>query len=130
MYQVETIYSPKVSGLWAQIGYKTATLSWTNPEGDLAKKILVSYDGQEMVFDEMISTITLNDLLIKGYEISVYTIDGFGNRSVPSNVYIFPSGEEQQLTRHNYELLTYSLPLILGGREFKSSRWTKMKSKK
>lgn len=94
MYQVETIYSPKVSGLWAQIGYKTATLSWTNPEGDLAKKILVSYDGQEMVFDEMISTITLNDLLIKGYEISVYTIDGFGNRSVPSNVYIFPSGEE------------------------------------
>lgn len=94
MYQVETIYSPKVSNLAAQVGYKTATLTWTNPKGDLAKKIMVEYDSKEVLYDELIETVTLDDLAIKGYEISVFTLDAYGNRSVPSKVYIFPSGEE------------------------------------
>ena len=94
MYQVETTYSPKVSDLTAQVGYKTATLNWKNPEGDLARKILISFDSEELLYDELIETVTLDDLAIKGYEISVYTIDVYGNRSVPSKIYIFPSGEE------------------------------------
>lgn len=93
MYEVETIYSPKVSDLTALVGYKTATLNWKNPNGNLAKKILVAYDSKEFQYDELIETVTLADLAIKGYEISVYTIDAYGNRSVPSKIYIFPSGE-------------------------------------
>lgn len=92
-YQTDTIYSPKVTDLKAQVGYKTVTLAWTNPNSDLAKSILVEYDGKSVAIDGMVATATLNDLVIKGYEISVFTIDAFGNRSVPSKIYVFPNGE-------------------------------------
>lgn len=94
-YITNQIYSPKVMDLTASIGYKTALLEWSNPTGDIAKKIEIVYDDVLINSDELISSYQLTDLELKGYQVFVYTIDIHGNRSVPAQVYIFPSGEEE-----------------------------------
>jgi hypothetical protein len=94
-YITNKIYSPKVIDLTASIGYKTALLEWSNPAGDMAKKIEIVYDDVLINSDELISSYQLTDLELKGYQVFVYTIDLYGNRSVPAHVYIFPSGEEE-----------------------------------
>jgi hypothetical protein len=94
-YITNKIYSPKVIDLTASIGYKTALLEWINPTGDMAKKIEIVFDDVLINSDELISSYQLTDLELKGYQVFVYTIDLYGNRSVPAQVYIFPSGEEE-----------------------------------
>ena len=93
-YLDNRVYSPRVTNLEAQIGFKTVTLSWENPTGDIAHKIILEYDAQEIIFDELIDTTVVSDLEIKGYEMSVSTQDKYGNRSVPATIYVFPNGEE------------------------------------
>nr|WP_321411713.1 DUF4998 domain-containing protein [uncultured Carboxylicivirga sp.] len=93
-YLENRIYSPRVTGLQAQTGYKTVTLDWINPEGNIAEKIIIEYDEQKVMFDEMVNSAVISDLEIKGYEISVFTEDQYGNRSVPATIYVFPNGEE------------------------------------
>lgn len=90
----EKIYSPKVSNLTADVGLREATLHWENPEGDIAKNILITYDTTEMRLEEMVDSIYLGGLELKGYDVSVYTLDAFENLSVPETVIIFPNGEE------------------------------------
>lgn len=94
-YISHRIYSPKVIDLTAQIGFKTALLEWTNPAGDMAQKIEIVYDDVLINSEELISSYQLTDLELKGYQVFVYTIDIHGNRSVPAQIYIFPSGEEE-----------------------------------
>lgn len=93
-YLDNRVYSPRVTNLEAQIGFKTVTLSWDNPLGDIAQKIILEYDAQEIIFEDLIDTTVVSDLEIKGYEISVFTQDKYGNRSVPATIYVFPNGEE------------------------------------
>ncbi|WP_157666472.1 DUF4998 domain-containing protein [Alkalitalea saponilacus] len=93
-YKSNRIYSPKVIDLTADVGYRTAILEWTNPTGDIAKTIEIEYDDVVIKSIEMIEYYQLTDLELKGYLISVFTVDLHGNRSVPAQVYIFPSGEE------------------------------------
>lgn len=88
------IYSPKVTNLTADVGLRTATLHWTNPEGDLAKKIFVDYSEDNITIEQMVDSLVLENLEIKTYNISVFTIDAFGNYSVPATIQIFPNGEE------------------------------------
>ena len=90
----ERTYSPKVKHLVAETGLREVTLYWQNPEGDLAKKIQIDTGDEQLTFDEMIHTATLSGLEIRGYEISVYTLDAYGNLSVPETVQVFPNGEE------------------------------------
>jgi hypothetical protein len=92
-YIESRIYSPRVTDLNAAVGFKTVTLSWQNPSGDIAKKIIVQYDDQEIVYDEMINEVVIDELEIKGYQMTVLTEDAYGHRSVPSSVYVFPNGE-------------------------------------
>ncbi len=94
-YISNRIYSPKVIDLTATVGYRTALLEWTNPAGDIAKTIEIVYDDEVINSSELISNYQLSELELKGYVIYVYTVDQHGNRSVPAQVYIFPSGEEE-----------------------------------
>lgn len=92
----EVIYSPKVFNLTKTVGLRTVTLTWDNPPGNIAKKILVDYQDDSIVYETMIDSTTLMDLEIKNYVISVYTIDEYGNYSVPETVSAFPNGEGQK----------------------------------
>mgnify|MGYP000737151315 CR=1 FL=1 len=91
--KMEKVYAPKISNLTAVVGLKTATLTWDNPEGDIAKKILIDYQDDSLKFDSMVDTAVLGNLEIKGYDVSVYTIDAFNNYSIPVTIQIFPNGE-------------------------------------
>ena len=93
-YLEDIVYSPRVTGLSAQNGYQVVTLNWDNPKGDIAKKIIIRYDEEKVVFDEMVSTAVLSNLEVKGYEMAVYTMDETGNYSVPAMIYVFPNGED------------------------------------
>jgi hypothetical protein len=92
-YLTNRVYSPKIQNLSATNGYKECTLKWDNPSGNIAKTIEVHYDDEVLSFATMIDSLVITDLEIKGYSIQVYTIDNYGNNSVPSEAYIFPSGE-------------------------------------
>lgn len=83
-------YSPRVTNLTKEEGFRTATLRWTNPSGDLAVKIKITTGDEELIFDEMINHYTFEDLDVKGYDMSVYTIDRYGNLSVPATISVFP----------------------------------------
>lgn len=88
-------YAPRVTALSAEIPeVGKVILSWTNPIGDTAVKIRIDVDTTQYIINEMVETYTFEDLEIKGYTISVYTIDRFGNLSVPTSVQVFPKPEE------------------------------------
>ncbi len=88
------IYSPKVTHLTATVGLKQAVLRWENPPGDIAKRILVDYQDDSLRFETLVDSVFLDGLEIKGYRVSVYTIDAFNNYSVPAEIQIFPNGEQ------------------------------------
>lgn len=89
----EKIYSPRISNLRAYSGLQTVSMAWDNPDGDIAKYIFIDYQDSTITTDELIDSITIENLLIKGYTIEVYTVDAYGNLSVPAAVNIFPNGE-------------------------------------
>jgi len=86
-------YSPRVTNLKALSGLRVATLTWKNPEGNIAIKNCIRFEDSTIILDPMVETYTLTNLEIKGYDISVYTIDKFENYSVPAITSIFPNGE-------------------------------------
>ena len=86
-------YPPKVTNLYADEGLKEVKLYWDNPDGEIAKKILIDYVEDSLLFESMVDSAHLDSLEIKGYEISVYTLDEFNNRSVPETITVFPNGE-------------------------------------
>lgn len=90
----EQIYSPKISNLKATVGLKVAMLHWDNPKSDIAKKIVVDFEDGRLEFETMVDSALLEDLDIKGYTVSVYTIDAFNNYSIPTSIQIFPNGEK------------------------------------
>jgi hypothetical protein len=92
--ELEKIYSPRVTNLTAESRLREATLYWENPPGNIAKKIHIDYGDKQITLDELVETFILTELEIKGYNISVYTIDVYGNYSVPESIQIFPNGEE------------------------------------
>lgn len=88
------IYSPRVTNLTADVGLKQALIMWDNPQGNIAKKTLIDYQDSSLMFDTMVDSVFLDSLEIKGYTVSVYTIDEFNNYSVPTQIQIFPNGEQ------------------------------------
>ena len=86
-------FPPKVLNLDADEGLKEVSLFWENPEGDIAKKILIDYEDDSLLFESMVDSAHLDSLEIKGYTISVYTLDEYNNRSVPETITVFPNGE-------------------------------------
>lgn len=83
-------YSPAVRNLKAvspEAG--SLTLSWDLvDETHLIKGIEIvakktATDIKTYKVDEVVTSYTVDGLDLQGYEFSVYTIDGFGNRSIP-----------------------------------------------
>ncbi|MEI6555646.1 MAG: DUF4998 domain-containing protein [Paludibacter sp.] len=87
------VYSPKVTNLTVINGLKEATLTWKNPQSNIAVKNAILLQDSTIVLDSLVETYKLTNLEIKGYQISVYTIDKFNNYSVPASISIFPNGE-------------------------------------
>ena len=87
------VYSPRVTNLTAITALKEATLSWKNPQGTIAVKNAIRLQDSTIVLDSLVETYKLTNLEIKGYQISVYTIDKFNNFSIPATISIFPNGE-------------------------------------
>jgi hypothetical protein len=72
-------------------------LFWENPTGNLAVKIKIEVKDdsiQSFIIDEMVDYYKLENLEIRGYDISVYTIDKYGNLSVPATVSAFPGNSD------------------------------------
>ena len=89
------VYSPKVVNLIAKPLLKEVILTWENPPGDVAKHLVIDYEDSVITTESMIDSILLTNLEIKGYTISVVTMDAYGNLSVPATVTAFPNGEEE-----------------------------------
>ena len=71
-------------------------LKWENPESNLIKKIkIVAGEDYEYISENIISEYTFENMPIKGYSISIYTIDKFGNLSVPQCVNAFPGSNNE-----------------------------------
>jgi hypothetical protein len=88
-------YSPRVTNLKAEVPERgTVVLTWTNPIGDTAVKIRIDTGDNHYDTSGMVETYTLEGLEVKGYMIAVYTIDRYGNLSVPSTAPAFPKVEE------------------------------------
>ncbi len=87
------VYSPRVTNLSVVSGLKEVTLSWKNPQGKIAVKNAIKLQDSTIVLDGLTETYKLTNLEIKGYVVSVYTVDKFDNYSVPATISIFPNGE-------------------------------------
>lgn len=83
-------YSPAIRNLKAvspEAG--TLTLSWEIVDDThLIKGIQIvakktATDVKTFDINEVVTSYTIENLDLQGYEFSVYTIDGFGNRSIP-----------------------------------------------
>lgn len=83
-------YSPAVRNLKAvspEVG--TLTLSWDIVDDThLIKGIQIvakktASDVKTYDINEVVTSYTVTNLELQGYEFSVYTVDGFGNRSIP-----------------------------------------------
>lgn len=92
--ETEKVYAPRIQNLVAKSALREVTLTWDNPAGSIAKQILIDYQDSTLTTENMIDSITINNLEIKGYVFSVYTIDAFGNFSIPTSINVFPNGEE------------------------------------
>lgn len=88
-------YSPSIRNLTHIDSLHTIELFWENPPGDLAVKIKIDWGEDSIIIDEMADYYKLENLEIRGYDISVYTIDRYGNLSVPVTIAAFPGTPEQ-----------------------------------
>lgn len=87
------VYSPRVTDLTVVSGLKEVTLSWKNPQGKIAVKNVILLQDSTIMLNGLVETYKLTNLEIKGYVVSVYTLDKFDNYSVPATISIFPNGE-------------------------------------
>ena len=83
-------YSPKVSGVLArsqEVG--SITLRWVLPDSDLPRTMEIVYaesstKSESVKIDKLVTAYTFTGLLEQGYTFKIYTIDMFGNLSVPA----------------------------------------------
>ncbi|HIU55033.1 MAG TPA: hypothetical protein IAB03_04390 [Candidatus Gallibacteroides avistercoris] len=110
-YEVEDVYSGKVLNLTARVGFESAILSWDNPQDQISKGIEIVVVGNDTVsysFDFATLTPSTPDLVIyeadsirinnlnqgTAYEMTVYTVDAYGNRSIDVMVPVMPLSQE------------------------------------
>ena len=90
------VYSPAITNLQHIDTYRMVALKWDNPQNDIIEHIKITWDIGEkdtaVITPGIVDFYLMEDLEIRGYTISVYTIDKYGNLSVPSTVNAFPSG--------------------------------------
>ncbi len=87
-YMQEQTYSGKISNLQGQSGTGRVVLTWTNPEDQISKKIKIVYgdDKQEKLYETLDDEASIDGLTASAYQFTVYTMDAFGNLSVPVSI--------------------------------------------
>ena len=87
-YMQEQTYSGKISNLQGQSGTGRVVLTWTNPDDQISKKIKIVYgdDNQEKVYDTLVDEASIDGLTASAYSFTVYTMDAYGNLSVPVSI--------------------------------------------
>ena len=92
-YLGEYNYSGKIDSLRVYSGFERVVLAWDNPKDQKSKKIRVIYGPDSLVkdYDQLVDSISIDNLNEgTGYEFIVYTLDAYGNLSVPTSITAFP----------------------------------------
>ena len=100
------VYSPTVMNLTHIDSYRTVELMWDNPQSDAIEHIKITWNIGErdtaVVTPEIVDYYKIENMEVRGYTISVYTIDKYGNLSIPQTVNAFPSGTDvEDITAKN-----------------------------
>ena len=93
------VYSPTVINLRHIDTYRTVELMWNNPQSDVVEHIKIAWDGgiekdTAVITPGIVNYYKIENMDIRGYTISVYTVDKYGNLSIPQTVNAFPSGTD------------------------------------
>lgn len=98
-YSGEIVYPAKYDTIVGHIGYERVEIDLMKagriPSSQIrlgkAQKTVVEYDDQVMVIDELVSWVNITGLnQSKLYRFLVYTIDEYGNKSVPQEIALIP----------------------------------------
>ena len=81
-------YSPVVTNVSADSPEaKVLVLEWKLPTSNRLKSVEIIYressTKSEKITLDLVETCTITDLLLQAYTIEIYTIDIYGNRSIP-----------------------------------------------
>lgn len=115
-YAGETVYPAKFDTIVGFIGYERAEINLMKagriPSRDIklgkASKTIIEYDNEQIVIDSLVSWVNLEGLTQpKLYRIKAYTIDEFGNKSVPQEIAVIP------YTQSDANSLSIAAPRIL-----------------
>lgn len=98
-FEGEIVYPAKFDTIVGRIGYERVEIDLLKagriPASQIkmgkAKKTVVEYDNEEVVIDSLASWVNITGLdQSKLYRFKVYTIDEFGNKSVPQEIALIP----------------------------------------
>lgn len=109
-YLQERNYSGRVDSLVATPGVERVHLRWVNPTDQRSRSILIVYgaDNRERRFDTLVSEASIDGLTdAVGREFTVFTLDAFGNRSVPTSTTAIP------VTRQFIDNLAAPTPVVM-----------------
>ena len=111
----ETVYPGRYDTITGKIGYerveidllKAGRISADKIKLGKATKTVIRYDGQDHVIDSLCSWVNITGLTeSKLYRFEIYTMDDYGNKSVPVEIALIP------FTGADRDALTISTPRI------------------
>lgn len=98
-YEGEIVYPARFDTIVGHIGYerveldlmKAGRIRSSQINMGKAKKTVIEYDGQVKTIDSLVSYVNITGLsAAKLYRFKVYSIDEFGNKSVPQGIALIP----------------------------------------
>ncbi|MGL4292324.1 MAG: DUF4998 domain-containing protein, partial [Bacteroidales bacterium] len=103
----EKVYSSRVSDLKGEVGYERVFLTWKLPNDSRAKSILIEDSEGGVYTAPLTDQLEIKELTSESsYNFKVFTIDAFGNKSIPSSIDLKPVSEKY------IERLVVSKPVI------------------
>ena len=108
-YLQERNYSGRIENLVATPGFERVVLRWDNPTDQRSQRIRIVVSGFEepIEFDSLVSEASIEGLTdATGRTFTVFTLDAFGNQSVPVSATAIP------VTRQFMEILPTPLPIV------------------
>lgn len=94
-YLEEYNYSGKISNLKVAVGFQRAILTWDNPTDQKSKTSLIVFGKDSIAFDQLVDSVSISGLNSgSGYDFSVFTLDAYGNRSVPISISALPVSQD------------------------------------
>ena len=109
-YLQERNYSGRIDNLVATPGFERVVLRWVNPTDQRSQRIriLVSGIDEPIEFDTLVNEASIEGLTdATGREFTVFTLDAFGNQSVPVRATAIP------VTREFMGNLQAPMPIVM-----------------